>query len=236
MDNIEELKTAVWKQQTEVLEWLCLVGHVTALSSFSFFSLCIDFFPSLFASCTCVLTAFCGLACQMGALPSVTGMGSFGAHLLCQVQTLWPHLLVLFMFLHWIQSNMLDSPGLFAVQVHHGSSSVTFCFMSYGILPWLGGTVSCVIGNIIWWHKSLWYCPFSSCHSVQMRIQINCFPSGFSFQGLHVITCEMWPKPRGVGLMDQKLSSSYIQYVSVDCESSVSLFVIISWRNRLIFW
>lgn len=50
-------------------------------------------------------------------------------------------------------------------------------------------TVSCVISNVIWWLKSFWYCPYWSCHSVQMCLQISWFPPDF--------TCEMWPKPRG---------------------------------------
>lgn len=165
--------------------WDSIVFIFIFLSLHWFFSLSVCF---LYLRIDCFLWSSLALCHWNGRLV-------IHLELLCQVQTLWPHLLVLFMFLHWIQSNILDSPGLLAVQVHHGSCYVTFWFLSYGILPWLSGIVSCVISNIIWWHKSFWYCPFSSCHSVQMCLQINWFPSGFSFQGLHVITCEMWPKP-----------------------------------------
>lgn len=110
--------------------------------------------------------------------------------------------------------------GLFAAQVHPGSCCVHFWLVSDGTSPWLSGTVSCVISNVIWWHTSSWYCPFSSCHSVQMCLQINWFPSGFTFQGLHVI--EMQPKPRGLLLMDHG-SSQAVTYNML--QSSALIFV-----------
>lgn len=69
--------------------------------------------------------------------------------------------------------------------------------------------VSSIISNTHWWHKSSWYCSFSSCHSVQMHLMISWFPSGFSLQGLHVM--EWWPKPRGLVVKHHCSSQSECQ-------------------------
>lgn len=48
-----------------------------------------------------------------------------------------------------------------------------------------------------------------------------------------MITCEMWPEPRGAVLMEQKLSN--MQFLSVDCECDPCMFVSVFYRNSLIF-
>lgn len=121
---------------------------------------------------------------------------SFEAHLLCQLHTSSSHLLVLFRFQRWVH-NRHARCNIGAVALLPG-----FCLR--GFFLWLGDTVSYFIGKIIRWDNSFWYCPYSSCHSVQMCFQIRRFPSGLFYPR---ITCDymwMWLKPRGVALMERE--------------------------------
>lgn len=107
---------------------------------------------------------------------------SFGAHLLCQRQTSSPHLLVLFIFQSWVHNRH--------ARYNIGAVALLPALCLRESFLWLGDTVSCVICKIIWWHNSFWYCPYSSCHSVQMWFQIRSFPSGLFYPR---ITCDyMW--------------------------------------------
>lgn len=133
--------------QTEVLQLLWLSGHVAALSSFIIISV-FDLVFCLYQHTDSDLPVWMDP-------PSHSSSDSFSA-----ARNLLMKVLFTFLTPNW---TFAHSPGWCA-----GASLQVLCVLAF--VWWdlsLTPLASCVIRYIIWWHKSSW-CPYSSCHTVQM--------------------------------------------------------------------
>lgn len=88
-------------------------------------------------------------------------------------------------------------------QVQYRSSCLTSCTLSQGIFYLTWYSVMCSVKS------SDGITPSGIVHTQAVTVSRCVFRSGgfplaFFIQGLHVITCEMWLKPRGVALMERE--------------------------------